>query len=246
VGTPAYKAGVMSGDYIVKINGKSTKGFKVDDAVKHLKGKPGSDVTITVIHPGKSAEEEITIVRQMIQVETVVGDHRNPDDSWNFVLDEQKQIGYIHLTAFSRRTARELRKPLAELKKAGIRGLILDLRFNPGGLLSSAIEVSDMFVSKGRIVSTEGRNTKPRSWDARENGTYDDFKMVVLVNRYSASASEIVSACLQDHKRAVVMGERTWGKGSVQNVIELENGGSALKLTTASYHRPSGKNINRL
>ena len=246
VGTPAYEAGVMSGDRIVKIGGESTKGFRVDDAVKRLKGKPGSDVTITVIHPGESKEEDITIVRQMIQVETVVGDHRKPDDSWSFVLDEQKQIGYIHVTAFSRRTARELRKPLAELKKAGIRGLVLDLRFNPGGLLSSAIEVSDMFVSKGRIVSTEGRNTKPRAWDAKENGTFDDFKMVVLVNRFSASASEIVSACLQDHKRAVVMGERTWGKGSVQNVIELEDGGSALKLTTASYHRPSGKNINRL
>jgi len=246
VGTPAYKAGVLSGDRVVKINGESTKGFRIDDAVKRLKGKPGSDVTLTVIHPGKSEEEEITIVRQMIQVETVLGDHREEDDSWSFVVDEGKRIGYIHLTAFSRGTAGELRKQLAKLKEAGIRGLILDLRFNPGGLLSSAIEVSDMFVPKGRIVSTEGRNTKTRVWDAEGGDTFNDFKMVVLVNRFSASASEIVSACLQDHGRAVVMGERTWGKGSVQNVIELEDGRSALKLTTATYHRPNGKNINRL
>ena len=246
VGTPAYEAGVLAGDRIVKINGESTKGFRIDDAVKRLKGKPGSDVTITVIHPGKSEEEEITIVRRMIQVETVMGDHREADDSWSFVIDEGKRIGYIQLTAFSRDTAGELRKQLTRLKEAGIRGLILDLRFNPGGLLSSAIEVSDMFVSKGRIVSTEGRNTKTRAWDAKEGDTFTDFKMVVLVNRFSASASEIVSACLQDHGRAVVMGERTWGKGSVQNVIELEEGDSALKLTTATYHGPSGKNINRL
>ena len=246
VGSPAYKAGVLAGDRIVKINGESTKGFKIDDAVKRLKGEPGSDVTITVIHPGKSEEVEITIVRRMIHVDTVLGDHREADDSWSFVIDEGKRIGYIQLTAFSRGTAGELRKQLARLKEAGIGGLILDLRFNPGGLLSSAIEVSDMFVTKGRIVSTEGRNTKTRVWDAKDRDTFNDFKMVVLVNRFSASASEIVSACLQDHGRAVVMGERTWGKGSVQNVIELEDGDSALKLTTATYHRPNGKNINRL
>ena len=126
-----------------------------------------------------------------------------------------------------------------------MRGLILDLRFNPGGLLNSAIEVSNLFISSGRIVSTKGRNTPERVWDAHKNGAFEGFPMVVLVNRYSASASEIVSACLQDHKRAVIMGERTWGKGSVQNVIELEDGRSALKLTTAAYCRPSGKNIHR-
>jgi carboxyl-terminal processing protease len=245
VGTPAYRAGVLAGDRIVKINEESTKGFTIDDAVKRLKGEPDTKVTLTVIHPGKSEEVEIPIVREVVQIETVLGDHRRSDDSWDFVLDQQNQIGYIRLTAFSRNTARDLRRGLASLKKAGIRGLILDLRFNPGGLLTSAIEVSDLFVSNGRIVSTEGRNMQPREWDAKARGTFDDFKMVVLVNRFSASASEIVSACLQDHHRAVVMGERTWGKGSVQNVIEMEGGQSALKLTTAGYHRPSGKNINR-
>src|SRR5262249_7411982 len=147
--------------------------------------------------------------------------------------------------AFSRETTAELRRALAQLEKEGLKGLIVDLRFNPGGLLSTAIEVSDLFIADGRIVSTKGRNTPERVWDAEKEGTYEGFPMAVLVNHYSASASEILSACLQDHKRAVIIGERTWGKGSVQNVVELEGGKSALKLTTASYHRPSGKNIHR-
>src|SRR5262249_6886050 len=147
--------------------------------------------------------------------------------------------------AFSRETTAELRRALAQLEKEGLKGLIVDLRFNPGGLLSTAIEVSDLFIASGRIVSTKGRNTPERVWDAQKEGTFEGFPMVALVNHYSASASEILSACLQDHQRAVVIGERTWGKGSVQNVIELEGGKSALKLTTASYHRPSGKNIHR-
>jgi carboxyl-terminal processing protease len=134
---------------------------------------------------------------------------------------------------------------LADLTKQGLKGLILDLRFDPGGLLNSAVEVADLFLDEGKIVSTKGRNTEERTQYARRPGTYSGFPMAVLVNRYSASASEIVSAALQDHKRAVIVGERTWGKGSVQNVIELEGGKSELKLTTASYHRPSGKNIHR-
>jgi carboxyl-terminal processing protease len=135
---------------------------------------------------------------------------------------------------------------LDTLKKEGMKALILDLRFNPGGLLTAATAISDFFVESGVIVSTKGRNTEEQVFKAKRAGTFSGFPMVVLVNRYSASASEIVSACLQDHKRAIVIGERTWGKGSVQNVIELEGGKSALKLTTASYHRPSGKNIHRL
>jgi carboxyl-terminal processing protease len=161
------------------------------------------------------------------------------------MLDHEQRIGYIRITAFSRDTASELRKALTQLKAQGMRALVLDLRFNPGGLLPAAIDVCDMFVPEGRIVSTEGRNTEPRVWNAHKEGTFEGFTTAVLVNRYSASAAEIVAACLQDHRRAVVVGERTWGKGSVQNVIELEDGHSALKLTTASYRRPSGKNIHR-
>ena len=251
VGTPAYRAGLMAGDQILEINGEATEGITLEKAVHKLKGEAGSDVTLTVLHPDQAEKVTITIRRETIRVSTVLGDRHQEDDRWDFMLDPQAQVGYIRITAFSRGTAGELREALEELKKLGLRGLILDLRFNPGGLLSSAIEVSDLFVSQGRIVSTEGRNSPERAWDATEPGTFEGFPMVVLVNRYSASAAEIVAACLQDHKRAVVMGERTWGKGSVQNVVELERrpdegvARSALKLTTASYHRPSGKNIHR-
>jgi carboxyl-terminal processing protease len=244
-GTPAYRAGLESGDMILEIDGKSTEGIHRDEAVRRLKGEPGTKVTLTVRHVGSTERNSVTITRELVHVETVLGDHRKSDDTWDFMLDHDKHIGYIRLSAFSRDTAQDLKKALVELQNEGLKGLVLDLRFNPGGLLTSAIEVSDLFVADGRIVSTEGRNTPERSWDAQKDGTFEGFPLAVLVNHYSASASEIVSACLQDHHRAVVIGERTFGKGSVQNVIELEGGKSALKLTTASYHRPSGKNIHR-
>ena len=268
VGTPAFRAGVLAGDRIMEINGESTKGISIQQAVKRLKGKAGTEVTITVLHRGRSKAEKIKITREVIHVETVLGDRRDENDHWNFLLDDSNHIGYVRISAFSRDTARELREALDSLTAQQLQGLILDLRFNPGGLLNSAIEVSDMFVSEGRIVSVKGReaedtetasepeesgeakteqtdDSQQRTWEAKKEGTYGGFPMVVLVNRYSASASEIVSGCLQDHQRAVVIGERTWGKGSVQNVIPLEDGRSALKLTTASYHRPGGRNIHR-
>ncbi|HEY4308001.1 MAG TPA: S41 family peptidase [Pirellulales bacterium] len=246
VGSPAYRAGMQAGDHIVAIEGKPTDDIRsVQDAVTKLKGEPGTKVTITTLRPSTGDRRTLSIERELVHLETVMGDQRKGDDSWDFMLDHDRKIGYIRITSFSRDTEHDLAQALAELKREKVRGLILDLRFNPGGLLTSAIGVADLFVTQGKIVSTEGRNTKSRSWDAQEEGTYEGFPMVVLVNRYSASASEIVSACLQDHHRALVIGERTWGKGSVQNVIELEGGKSALKLTTASYQRPSGKNIHR-
>ncbi len=244
-GTPAYKAGVRAGDLIMEIEGKSTEGVSLDQAVKLLKGKPGDSVTLGVMHASATALEKLTMSRAIIHVATILGDTHNPDDSWNFMLDDDKKIGYVRITTFSKDTARELKDALTHLTAAGMKGLILDLRTNPGGLLSAATEVSDMFLEEGKIVSTQGRNTPERVFNAKKSETFSGFPMAVLVNRFSASASEIVSAALQDHKRAVIVGERTWGKGSVQNVIELENGKSALKLTTASYHRPSGKNIHR-
>jgi carboxyl-terminal processing protease len=244
-GTPAYKAGVRAGDIIMEINGKSTEKMTTNDAVKILKGKTGDEVTIGVLHQGSEKVEQLRMQRAIIHVATVQGDSYKPDDTWNFMLDPEKKIGYVRLTGFGRNSARELKDALVELKKQDMKALILDLRFNPGGLLNVATEVADLFLEEGKIVSTKGRNTEERVVYAHKAGTFSGFPMAVLVNRYSASASEIVSAALQDHKRAVVIGERTWGKGSVQNVIDLENGKSALKLTTASYHRPSGKNIHR-
>ncbi len=245
VGTPAYRAGLLAGDAIIEINGQSTSGISIDEAVKQLKGEAGSKVSLVIQHPGSIKKEPVSITREWVHIETVLGDHRKPNDQWDFMLDHDGKIGYVRITAFSRDTAADLKKALVELQQEGLRGLIVDLRFNPGGLLTSAIEVSDLFVADGKIVSTKGRNTVERTWEAEKDGTFDGFPMAVLVNHYSASASEIFSACMQDHKRAVVIGERTWGKGSVQNVIELEGGKSALKLTTASYYRPSGKNIHR-
>lgn len=244
-GTPAYKAGVRAGDTIVEIKGESTEGFSVEDAVKLLKGKPGEKVQIGVKHLDSDEITQIEIERAVIKVATVLGDKYESSGSWDYFIDPTQKIGYIRLTHFSRHSSEELRDALKTLQDDGMKALILDLRFNPGGLLSQATEIADMFLDSGKIVSTKGRNTPERSWEATKSGTFSGFPMVVLVNRYSASASEIVSAALQDHERAIVVGERTWGKGSVQNVIELEAGSSALKLTTASYHRPSGKNIHR-
>ncbi len=246
VGTPAYKAGVQAGDRILEIDGKSTEGItNLDEAVVKLKGEAGTSVTLTLLHPGSRSPEKLSITREVVHVETVLGDRRKGDDRWDFMLDSDKKIGYVRISGFSRDTAHDLEEALKDLEAQKVRGLILDLRFNPGGLLTSAIEISDLFVADGRIVSTAGRNSAERVWEARKPGTYEGFPIAVLVNRYSASASEIVSACLQDHKRAVVIGERTYGKGSVQNVVELENGKSAMKLTTAGYLRPNGKNIDR-
>jgi carboxyl-terminal processing protease len=245
VGSPAYKAGIVAGDRIVEIEGESSRGITLDQAVAKLKGKVGTKVTVTVRHAGAEETEKVTLDREIVRVDTVLGDRRNEDDSWNFLYDQEQKIAYVRVTSFSRHTTEELQKVVETLTKDGMRGLVLDLRFNPGGLLSSAIEVCDLFVTDGKIVSTAGRNTPERVWNAKKKGTFEDFPMAVLVNRYSASASEIVSACLQDHGRAVVIGERTWGKGSVQNIIDLEEGKSALKLTTAGYLRPNGKNIHK-
>lgn len=245
VGTPAYEAGLLAGDRITHVNGESVKGLSQSDVVDRLTGPAGSEVKLTVSHPPYTSEFEVTLIRATINMESVLGDQHGKDDQWDFMLDKENKIAYIRISSFFETTKDELEKAIGQAMKEGMKGLIIDLRFNPGGLLSAAIGVSDLFVSEGRIVSTEGRNTEPRRYDAEKEGTLPDFPLAILVNHYSASASEIVSACLQDHGRAVVIGERTWGKGSVQNVISLEDGNSVLKLTTASYQRPSGHNIHR-
>jgi carboxyl-terminal processing protease len=251
-GTPAYKAGIRAGDRVLEIDGKATNEFpegrEMDTAVKMMRGKPGESVKVVVLHEGSTSPETLEIVRAIIKTPTVLGDHYNADGTWSYFLEGQDHVGYLRLTHFSRNSADEMETALESLQKEGMKALVLDLRFNPGGLLQSAIAIADLFVNEGTIVSTKGRNTEEQVVKAHKGGTLPfpkDFPIVVLVNRYSASASEILSACLQDHHLAKIVGERTWGKGSVQNVIELDGGQSALKLTTASYHRPSGKNIHR-
>ena len=246
-GGPAYFAGVRSGDRIVEINGESAIGFSTNDAVEKLKGPRGGEVKIGVRRAGSDLNSEIetiSLVRDIIQLDTVLGD-RFSDGKWDFMLDKENKIGYVRLTHFSRKSSDELRSAMQTLTENGMKGLVLDLRDNPGGLLAQATHIADMFIEEGVSVSTKGRNVPEQSWKATKPGTFAGFPMAVIVNRVSASASEIVSACLQDQKRAIVVGERSWGKGSVQNVIDLEEGRSALKLTTASYFRPSGRNIHR-
>ena len=245
VGTPAYNAGVMSGDLILEIDGKSTEGMNPDKAAEVLTGRVGAAVKLVVKHEGENKLETLSMNRAIIDVPSVLGDARKADESWDFMLDHDKKIGYIRISSFISNTTEELKHALAELKSQDMKGLVLDLRDDPGGLLSAAVEVSDLFVDSGVIVSTKGRNTPSKTYEAQKDGVYTDFPMVVLVNQGSASAAEIVSACLQDHKRAKVIGQRSYGKGSVQNIIELEGGNSVLKLTVATYRRPSGKNIHR-
>ncbi|MBI1312287.1 PDZ domain-containing protein [bacterium] len=242
--TPAYNAGVRAGDILLEIEGEDTENMPLTRAVELMKGPPGEAVAVKVQHLG-GEEEEFKVDRAIIQVKSVLGDYYKSDGHWEFMLDQENKIGYVRLTQFGRQSADELAAALQELREHGMKALVLDLRFNPGGLLSQAISIADLFVDKGTIVSTSGRNSEPRTWEASEPGTFSGFPMAVLVNRFSASASEIVSACLQDHKRAIVVGERTFGKGLVQNVVDVDQGRSALKLTTAGYLRPSGANIDR-
>ncbi|HJZ94566.1 MAG TPA: S41 family peptidase [Gemmataceae bacterium] len=252
VGTPAHEAGILAGDIIVKIDDKPTEAMRSSEMIRSIQGEPGTKVTLTVVHEGARQPETIPIVRAMIEVQTVLGLTRREDDQKEFdwFADRSNGIGYIRLVQFSDHTAADLKRAVERLEGEGMRALILDLRDNPGGLLESAIAVSDLFLTEGKIVSTKDRNGSGRTWEAKSSGTLfepaAEKPMAVLINKFSASASEIVAAALQDNKRAVVVGERSYGKGSVQKIIKL--GGdppTALKLTTDTYWRPSGANIHR-
>lgn len=246
VGTPAYEAGILAGDMVLRIDGESTQGLSLADAAERMRGDPGDPVTLTILHQGEKEPVDVEVIRAVIQVDTVLGDTRNADGSWNYFLEGYDRIGYLRINSFAENTDDDLGQALAWLVEHGMQGLILDLRNDPGGMLSAAIGVCDLFIDSGVIVSTRRRDGRiKQEFTAQSNGTYTGFPMAVLVNHFSASASEIVAACLQDHKRAVVVGQRTYGKGTVQELIELEPEQGILKLTTASYWRPSEKNIHR-
>jgi carboxyl-terminal processing protease len=239
--TPGFKAGILSGDRILKIDGRSTEKMTLPDAVKTLRGEPGTDVTITVFRPLSSQLKEYKLTRSIINVDMVKDIHGKKE----FPLGENK-IGYVRLVQFGEKTSDDLDAALMKLHGQGMQALILDLRWNPGGLLEQAVDVCEKFLPKGElVVTTEGRNANQTS-RRHAMGRRSEFRripMVVLVNLGSASASEIVAGCLQDLKRAIILGEKTFGKGSVQSILPLTDG-SALRLTTAKYYTPSHKVIH--
>jgi carboxyl-terminal processing protease len=252
VGTPAYEAGIQAGDFIVKVEGRPVENMTLDDAVDRITGKVGEPVTLSVWHLDESKPVEMKLTRAVIEVESVLGDLRKPDNlrDWDFMYDKKRQIAYVRLASFGEKTADDLRLALAVLRRQGMRGLVLDLRYNPGGLLESAWRVSNLFLDAGKkIVSVRYRDRDEEVLRAEEEWTLlpsvRELPVAVLINRGSASASEIVALALQDHKRAVVVGERSFGKGCVQSLIKTEDETTRLKLTTASYFSPHGRSIHR-
>jgi carboxyl-terminal processing protease len=239
--TPGFRAGILSGDRIVKINGRSADKMALPDAVKLLRGKPGTQVTVTIQRPSSGVSKDLTLTRAIINVDMI----KDINGKKDFPLGPDK-IGYIRITSFGDNTSDELESALKKLKAQGMQALILDLRGNPGGLLDEAVGVCSKFLPRGQlVVTTEGRDPDESS-TRRADGHGDELKgipIVVLVNLGSASASEIVTGCLQDLHRAVIVGEKTFGKGSVQSIFPLDDG-SALKLTTAKYYTPSHRVIH--
>jgi carboxyl-terminal processing protease len=237
--SPAYDAGIMAGDKIVKIEGRSTEKVTLPEAVHKLRGEPGTEVNISVLRQD-SQVKEFKLTRAIIKVDTV----KDVNNRREFPLGPDK-IGYVRITQFGEHTTDEFREALKKLDDQGMMGLILDLRNNPGGLLDQAVKVCDIFLKRGElIVTTEGRaSNRDEEYKATGRDEYPDLEIAILVNKWSASASEIVSGCLQDVKRAFVIGEQTFGKGSVQSIMPLTDG-TALRLTTAKYYTPSHKVIH--
>ena len=232
--TPAFKAGLQAGDLIIRLDDKTVKGLTLNDAVKIMRGKPGTDIELTVVREGEDKPLSFVVTRDIIKVKSVK----------NRLLDPG--YGYIRISNFQSRTAPQLLEAINSLKeenKADLKGLVLDLRNNPGGVLNAAAEVTDLFIDKGKLVYTEGRiDNSHYEYNAKPGDVLDGAPVVVLINGGSASASEIVAGALQDHKRAVVMGSKSFGKGSVQTIQELRSGG-AVKITTARYFTPKGRSI---
>ena len=232
--TPAQRAGVRAGDLVIRLDDTPVKGMTLNDAVKIMRGKPGTDILLTIVREGEEKPLKITITRDIIKVKSVKSRLLEND------------FGYLRITTFQSKTGEQVAKSVSKLKKENkgpLKGLVLDLRNNPGGVLGAAVSVSDAFLEKGQIVYTEGRaKDSELKFSATPNDILKGAPMVVLINGGSASASEIVAGALQDHKRAIIMGTRSFGKGSVQTIFPMSNS-SAIKMTTARYFTPNGRSI---
>ena len=235
--TPAERAGIKAGDFIVKIGKEQVQGKSLMEAVKLMRGPIGTSVNLTVKRKNVKKSLEFKIIRKIIEVQSVSSE----------IISEEKNIGYIRLKSFNENSDDQIKKKIKEFKKnKKIEGYILDLRNNPGGLLGQAIKISDFFLDDGEIVSTKGRKkNENQKWFAREGDIINGKALIVLINKGSASASEIVAGALKDHKRAVLVGEKSYGKGSVQSIIPLKNRG-AIRLTISKYYLPSGKSISEV
>lgn len=260
-GSPAWRAGIAAGDRIVAIDGAATAGMRLRDAVAALRGVAGTDVVLDVAPPAGDTPEtrdergallasrRVELRRESLRTETVAGDRRRADGSWEFSLEGEEGVALVRVSGFSPSTADDLDRACAEIAAAGEpRGLILDLRGNRGGLLAAAVDVCDRFLDEGVIVSTRRRDAEPDRFEVRRalpGEVFAAVPMVVLVDGLTASSAEIVAACLQDNGRATVVGSRTFGKGTVQSILPLSDGRSALRMTTAEYLRPSLANIHR-
>lgn len=233
-GTPAAEAGLQTGDLILRLDDRPVKGMELSEAVKLMRGAPGTNIDLTILRAGKGEPFNVTLTRAIVQVKSVR----------SHMIDDS--LGYVRISQFQSRTGKDLAAALEELKQeagGSLAGLVLDLRNNPGGVLNAAVQVSDAFLREGKIVYTDGRRERLQSkWTATPDDLLDDAPMVVLVNSGSASASEIVAGALQDHGRAIIMGSTTFGKGSVQTIMPLKEGG-AVKMTTARYFTPAGRSI---
>ena len=246
LGSPAFEAGMQPGDVILEINGESTAGLEATAATSKMRGPVGESVALKVQRMNSSATALMSIVRADVQVDSVFGDRIQSNSKWNYFLEEDSRIAYIRVTLFGERTTEEFQHAIEEVKDRA-QAVVIDLRSNPGGILKSSVDMCDMLLDRGVIVSTRGRNEQFGSERSADHNVLLPLgiPVVVMVNGDSASASEIMAACLQDSGRAKVAGQRSYGKGTVQQVFDLQDNQTAIKVTTAKFYRPNGKNIHR-
>jgi carboxyl-terminal processing protease len=239
--SPAFKAGLRPGDLILEVDGRRTEDIGIDALIRMITGERGTKVTLRVKRAGGVEPFDVTLTRQEINLATVRGWQSRPDGQWDYLIDPEGKIAYVRILQFTDQTVGALNEVLDRIDQAGVHSLVLDLRYNPGGLLRSATDVADEFLRGGRVVSTEGRQARRQSISATAGGRYVAGDLVVLVNEVSASAAEIVCGAVQDWDRGLVVGQRTYGKETVQNVIPIRRDRALLKLTTAYYYLPSGR-----